>query len=95
MSSPVLPASARWAFWPADLQQLAAESARFPSAESLELLRKWGGRYLVVPPRLYERDGLASAQDVIARLDALQPRLTLIASDQRLRLYLPNAIQGP
>jgi hypothetical protein len=78
------------AFWPADLQQLAAETASFPSAESLELLRKWGVRYVVVHPTLYERHGLASTPDVISRLDALQTHLTFLASDQAVRLYRLN-----
>ena len=94
----VLMSTAHWqplvngygAFWPADLQNLAAATASFPSPESLELLRKWGVRYVVVHPGLYERHGLASAADVIARLDALQRQLTYLASDQAARLYQLN-----
>jgi hypothetical protein len=78
------------AFWPADLQWFAAESAGFPSVESLELLRKWGVRYVVVHPVVYERHGLATAKDVIARLDALQAHLTFVASDRSVRLYQLN-----
>lgn len=94
----VLMSTAHWqplvngygAFWPADLQQLAAATASFPSPESLEHLRKWGVRYVVVHPPLYERHGLASAADVISRLDALQGHLTYLASDQTVRLYKLN-----
>jgi hypothetical protein len=94
----VLMSTAHWqplvngygAFWPADLQQLAADTAGFPSADSLERLRRWGIRYIVVHPSLYERHGLASAQDVVNRLDALQPQLTFLASDQQARLYQLN-----
>jgi len=95
----VLMSTAHWqplingygAFWPADLQQLAVETSSFPSLESLEFLRKWGVRYVLVHPALYERHGLASAQDVISRLDALQAHLTFVASDQTVRLYQLNA----
>lgn len=75
------------AFWPADLQELAGQVGRFPSAEALEVLRRWGVRYVVVHPLLYERYGLAAAADVIARTDALHPGLSLIAADQHVRLY--------
>jgi hypothetical protein len=95
----VLMSTAHWqplvngygAFWPADLQQLAADTAGFPSADSLERLRSWGVRYIVVHPSLYERHGLASAQDIVHRLDALQSQLTFLASDQRVRLYQLNS----
>ncbi len=91
----VLMSTAHWrpivngygAFWPADIQQLANDTREFPSHASLERVRAWGVRYIVVHTATYEKQGLAPAADVIGRLDALGPALTLIASDQHVRLY--------
>ena len=94
----VLMSTAHWqplvngygAFWPADIQRLAAESSGFPSAEALEVLRQWGVRYVVVHPRQYARHEFALAEDVIARAEALHPKLSLVAADQNVRLYRVN-----
>jgi hypothetical protein len=67
------------AFWHADVQQ--------PSRAALERVRARGVRYVVVHPTTYERLGYASANDVIAGLEALGSDLNLIASDQHVRLY--------
>ncbi|HEY7499918.1 MAG TPA: hypothetical protein VH740_15470 [Vicinamibacterales bacterium] len=91
----VLMSTAHWqrivngygAFWPADIQQLANDTRDFPSRETFDRVRAWGVRYIVVHPTSYERYGFAAAADVIARLDALAPALTLVASDQHVRLY--------
>jgi hypothetical protein len=78
------------AFWPADIQRLANDTREFPSPSTLDVIRAWGVRYVVVHPASYERFGYATAADVVARLDALAPGLTLVASDQNVRLYRVN-----
>jgi hypothetical protein len=94
----VLMSTAHWqplvngygAFWPADLQRLAQDTQSFPSDEAVEVIRNWGVRYVVVHAKLYERYALASEAAVAAGLAALEPRLTLLAADQNVRLYEVN-----
>jgi hypothetical protein len=98
----VLMSTAHWqplvngygAFWPADIQSFAADTKGFPSGGAFDVVRRWGVRYVVVHPTLYERHGLATASDVIGRLDALNAQLTFIASDQQSRLYQVNGWSG-
>jgi hypothetical protein len=93
----VLMSTAHWqpivngfgAFWPADIQQLASETQSFPSPDALARVRAWGVRYVIVHTALFARYGLAEPSDVIRRAEAL-PGLTLIASDQNMRLYQVN-----
>jgi hypothetical protein len=95
----VLMSTAHWqplvngygAFWPADIQQLAADTNSFPSEPAVERIRSWGVRYVVVHPRLYERHGLSTEADVLHRLDRLHAHLTLVASDPNVRLYQVSA----
>jgi hypothetical protein len=75
------------AFWPVDIQQLANDTRDFPSRPAFDRVRAWGVRYVVVHTTTYERRGFGTAADTIAKLDALGPELTLIASDQHVRLY--------
>jgi hypothetical protein len=74
------------AFWPADIQRLAQETDGVPSAASLDVIRAWGVRYLIVHPRLYEAYGLGSESEVLRALAGLE-RLQPIAGDKDLRLY--------
>jgi hypothetical protein len=91
----VLMSTAHWqpivngygAFWPADIQQFARETETFPSAEALAVVRNRGIRYVVVHAKLYDRYGLGSEAEVTTRLAALEPGISLIASDQNIRLY--------
>jgi hypothetical protein len=90
----VLMSTAHWkpivngfgAFWPADIQQLANDTRSFPSDEVLARVRAWGVRYVILHPALYERYGLGDPADLIRRADSL-PGMTLVASDQNMRLY--------
>jgi hypothetical protein len=91
----VLMSTAHWkpivngfgAFWPADVQALASDTRGFPSPETLSRVRQWGVRYVVIHLPSYERHGLGDPADIVRRADSLHPALTLIASDQNLRLY--------
>jgi hypothetical protein len=91
----VLMSTAHWqplvngygAFWPEDIRRLAQDTVTFPSPEAFEVVRGWGVRYVVVHATLYERYALASEAAVIAGLAALEDRMTLVASDQTVRLY--------
>jgi hypothetical protein len=90
----VLMSTAHWkplvngfgAFWPGDVQQLANDTRSFPSDEALMRVRAWGVRYVIVHLALYERYGLGEPAELIRRADAL-PGMTLVASDQNMRLY--------
>jgi len=91
----VLMSTAHWqplvngygAFWPEDIQRLASDTRGFPSEETLGTVRDWGVRYVVVHPGLYERHGLAKEAVLLPALDALEPHMKLLASDQHARLY--------
>lgn len=91
----VLMSTAHWqpmvngygAFWPADIQEFARETETFPSAAALAAVRNRGIRYVIVHPRQYDRYGLGTEAEVLTRLEALEPEIVAISSDQNLRLY--------
>jgi hypothetical protein len=99
----VLMSTAHWqplvngygAFWPADVQELANATGDFPSPASLERVRQWGVRYVVVHLDLYERHGYGSTADITRALEALAPSLALVASDRHLRLYQLTGWSAP
>ena len=69
---------------PAEFRTMAVRLASFPSRDAFDAMREKRVRYIVIHPRLYDRE---SAADVVRKLQDFSEFVKPVAEDETIRIY--------